>query len=44
MHLSNGGEPNPDGTGAGSPSYIVRKKIVDKFCKYKDFYIIYGKK
>ncbi len=28
MYLSNGGEPNPDGTGGGSPSYIVRKKLL----------------
>ena len=29
MYLSNGGEPNPDGTGGGSPSYFVsRRKLM----------------
>lgn len=28
-YLRNGGEPNPDGTGGGSPSYLVcRKKLM----------------
>ena len=26
MYLSNGGEPNPDGTGGGSPSYFVSRR------------------
>ncbi|AVK48998.1 resolvase [Clostridium sp. MF28] len=26
MYLSNGGEPNPDGTGGGSPSYFVYRR------------------
>lgn len=29
MYLSKGGEPNPDGTGGGSPSYFVsRRRLV----------------
>jgi len=26
MYLSNGGEPNPDGAGGGSPSYFVSRR------------------
>jgi site-specific DNA recombinase len=26
MYLSNGGEPNPDGNGGGSPSYFVTRR------------------
>lgn len=29
MYLSNGGEPNTDGTGGGSPSYLFsRRKLI----------------
>ena len=29
IYLSNGGEPNPDGTGGSSPSYFVsRRKLM----------------
>lgn len=40
-YLSNVGEPSPDGTGGGSPSYFVSRKKVDyKPSKYEDLYII----
>jgi site-specific DNA recombinase len=28
MYLSNGGEPNTDGTGGGSPSLVSRRKLM----------------
>jgi site-specific DNA recombinase len=27
-YLSNGGGPNPDGTGGGSPSYFVSRRVM----------------
>ena len=40
MYLSNWGELSPDVDGGGFPSYFVSRKNYNKFCEYKNMYII----
>lgn len=39
MYLSNGGELSPENGGRSPSCFVSRRKLMRKFCEYKNFYI-----